>query len=405
MKPENFNLVAMLLITTLTIPPMAGAQQLFEIPNQATTRWTSFENPSGNNGNGGRENKGAKGHAFDVIDPHGSKILLDVQGAGIITRIWLTVNERSAQMLRAVRIEMYWERATAPAVSAPLGDFFGIGLGRKIPFQSEFFSDPEGRSFNCYIPMPFKTAARIVVINDSSTPVTLFYDVNLLKVDKYEKPVYYFHCYWNRENKTKLGRDFVILPAVKGKGRFLGMNVGVIADSVYETSWWGEGEVKMYLDDDTEFPTLIGTGTEDYIGSAWGQGQYAHRFQGCPIADEKNKQWSFYRYHVPDPVYFNTQCKVTLQQIGGEMTDFVRRLHKKGVALKPISVAGNKFHKLLEMNPEPDISSASFPMGWTNYYREDDVSATAYFYLDKPTNNLPVIAEVAHRTTNLLVSK
>jgi len=382
-----------------------GAQEIYEIPVGRQTRWASFENPTSNKGSGGQENKGAKGHAFDEVPAQSSKVMLDYKGAGIVERIWLTVNERSPVMLRSVRLEMYWDGARTAAVSAPLGDFFGIGLGRRVPFESEFFSDPEGRSFNCHIPMPFNTAARVVIINESKTPVTLFYDIDLTTVEKHDKPVFYFHSYWNRENKTKLGRDFVVLPSVSGKGRFLGMNVGVIADSIYESSWWGEGEVKMFLDGDSEFPTLIGTGTEDYIGTAWGQGMYAHRYSGCPLADAKNKQWSFYRYHVPDPVYFKTQCKVTFQQIGGEGTDFVRRLKKKGAVVKPVSVAGKQFHKLLEMNPVPDILDRDFPQGWTNYYREDDVSATAYFYLDKPSNELPPIGELRLRTSNLLVEK
>lgn len=392
-------------ILSICICIHVNAQELYEVPEGKQTQWTSFENPSGNKGMGGKENKGAKGHAFDVIAPDSSKVMLDYKGAGIVERIWLTVNERSPAMLRSIRLEMYWDNSTAPAVSAPLGDFFGIGLGRRVPFESEFFSDPEGRSFNCNIPMPFKTAARIVIINESKIPVMLFYDVNLTTFEKHLKPVFYFHAYWNRENKTKLGRDFVVLPPVSGKGRFLGMNVGVIADTIYETSWWGEGEVKLFIDGDSEFPTLIGTGTEDYIGTAWGQGKYAHRYQGCPLADEKNKQWSFYRYHVPDPIYFRTQCKVTFQQIGGEGTEFVRRLKKKGAVIKPVSVAGEKFHKLLEMNPVPDLMDPKFPQGWTNYYREDDVSSTAYFYLDKPSNTLPAIGNLVSRTANLLEEK
>jgi hypothetical protein len=398
----KFRLHLFYILALLFPASIVTGQHLYEIPTQTKTRWASFENPTTSPGSGGRENKKAKGHPSDLIQPGEKKTLLDIKGAGILSRIWLTVNERSPQMLRSLRIEMYWDDATAPAVSAPLGDFFGIGLGRKTAFENEFFSDPEGRSFNCYIPMPYKTAARVVVINDSSKPVNIYYDINLQILEKHDKPVYYFHAYWNRENKTKLGRDFVVLPEVKGKGRFLGMNAGIIADSIYETSWWGEGEVKIFMDGDTDYPTLIGTGTEDYIGSGWGQGQYANRYQGCPVADEKNKQWCFYRYHVPDPVYFNTQCKVTLQQMGGQMTPFVRRLKQKGAALQPVTVSGTTFHKLLDMNPPPDIMSASFPEGWTNYYREDDVSATAYFYLDKPVNELPAISALEVRTKGLL---
>ncbi len=389
----------------ITFLSSAMAQEIYEIPDTRETRWISFENPTGAKSAGGKENKTAKGHAFDMVEPESQKVLMDFKGAGIVERIWLTVNERSPQMLRSVRLEMYWDNASKPAVSAPLGDFFGIGLGRRIPFQNEFFSDPEGRSFNCVIPMPFKTAAKILLINESKTPVMLFYDVDLTVLEKHDKPVFYFHAFWSRENKTKVGRDFTVLPRVNGKGRFLGMNVGVIADTIYETSWFGEGEVKIYLDEDSQFPTLVGTGTEDYIGTAWGQGQYANRYQGCPLADEKNKQWSFYRYHVPDPVYFQSQCRVTLQQIGGEMTDFVRRLKRKGAVVVPVSVAENKFHKILDMNPVPDLMDPKFPQGWTNYYREDDVSATAYFYLDKPSNNLPAIAGLKERIANLLEDK
>lgn len=395
-------IIPIIIVLVLALTYNLPAQELYEIPASKKTRWISFENPSGAKGTGGKENRGAKGHPADILQPGGRITMMDYKGAGIIERIWLTVNERSPVMLRSMRIEIYWDNATSPAVSAPLGDFFGIGLGRRVPFQNEFFSDPEGRSFNCNIPMPFKSSARMVIINESDKPVTLFYDVNLTTVEKHDKPVYYFHTYWNRENKTKLGRDFVILPRVNGKGRFLGTNIGIIADTIYETSWWGEGEVKMYIDGDKDLPTLIGTGTEDYIGTAWGQGQFVNRYQGCPVADDKNKQWCYYRYHVPDPVYFDDHCKVTIQQMGGEGTDFVRRLQKKGAALIPVTVSGDRFYKLFEMKDAPGLQDPKFPQGWTNYYREDDMSATAYFYLDKPVNGLPTIAPVNIRTKDLL---
>src|SRR5688572_18438427 len=106
----------------------ANGQELYEIPEGIRTRWSSFENPAGKPGAGGQENFGGKGHAFDIIDPKGKKVLAEITGAGIVYRIWLTVNERFPKMLRSLRVEMYWDGAKAPAVSAPLGDFFGIGL-------------------------------------------------------------------------------------------------------------------------------------------------------------------------------------------------------------------------------------------------------------------------------------
>src|SRR5581483_8887372 len=111
------------------------------------TRWASFENPSAGKGQGGQENQGAKGHAFDSIEPGETKVLLKVSGAGEIRRIWFTIRDRDPEMLRALRLEMYWDGAASPAVAVPFGDFFGAILGRAVAFENELFADPEGRSF------------------------------------------------------------------------------------------------------------------------------------------------------------------------------------------------------------------------------------------------------------------
>ena len=194
---------------------------------------------------------------------------------------------------------------------------------------------------------------------------------------------------------TTLKVDHEILPKVVGRGRFLGANLGVIANPVYEGSWWGEGEVKVYLDGDGDSPTLVGTGTEDYIGTGWGQGAYAHRFQGCLIADADRDQWAFYRYHVPDPVYFGTDARVTIQQIGGNQKAEVIRMMDEGVPLIPISIHEvDTLHLLLDRDPVPELTDPDLPDGWTNFYRSDDVSSTAYFYLDRPVSGLPALQPV-----------
>lgn len=372
------------------------------MPEGIETRWSSFENPGAAKGKGGSENKNAKGHPSEMFKPGETKTLLNVSGAGVIQRMWMTISDRSPQTLRAIKIEMFWDGATTPAVSVPLGDFFGLAHGRKVAFQNALFSDPEGRSFTSYIPMPYKKSARIVLVNEGSVTVNLFYDVNFQQVKNHGTDVLYFHAYWNRIEKTELSKDFVILPSVKGKGRFLGTNMGIITDPLYEKSWWGEGEVKIYTDGDSDLPTLNGTGTEDYIGTGWGQGLFTHQYQGCLVADEPTRQWAFYRYHIPDPVYFNSNCKVAIQIMGGEMTDNVRRYARNGAPLIPVTVAGEKeFIKLLELKPVPSLHDESFPKGWTNFYRSDDVSATAYFYLDSPVNGLPVIQPVTVRVNGL----
>ena len=129
-----------------------SAQDLYKVPTDIETRWSSFENPTAGKGAGGSENKKAKGHPSENISPGETKVLLNVKGSGIIQRIWMTINERSPVMLRSLHLEMYWDDQSKPAVSVPLGDFFGVGLGRKVAFQNALFSDPEGRSFTCYIP-------------------------------------------------------------------------------------------------------------------------------------------------------------------------------------------------------------------------------------------------------------
>jgi hypothetical protein len=377
---------------------------LFEKPRGVQTRWFSFENSEAERGRAGLQNRGAKGHAFDYVAAGETKTLLDVAGSGTVCRIWITINDRSPEMLRSLRLDMYWDHAGHPAVSAPLGDFFGVGLGRRTAFECALFSDPEGRSFNCCIPMPFRKAARITLTNESAQPLShLFYDVDLLLGVEHSPETLYFHAHWRRESPNALGEEFLILPSVVGSGRFLGCNLGVIADARYEGTWWGEGEVKCWFGSDAN-PTLCGTGTEDYIGTGWGQGVYAHRFQGCLIADSSAQHWAFYRYHVEDPIFFEDGCKVAIQTIGGSSKANVIELLKKEVPLLPISLDASVvggFVPLLDHDPPIDLLADSAPDGWCNFWRQDDWSGTAYFYLDSAEGVLPPISSAASRVAGL----
>ena len=377
-------------------------QELYKLPGNVHTGWSSFENRQAEKGQGGKENKGAKGHAFNKIKAGEEITLLNIEGSGVVNRMWMTFSDRSPEMLRSLVIEMFWDHSEKPAVSVPLGDFFGIGLGRRVPFESALFTDPEGRSFNCYIPMPFKTAAKIIIRNESEKDLgALFYDVNFNRRN-FESEVAYFHAFWSRNPSTELGRDFEILPKIKGKGRFLGTNIGVKTAPEYKETWFGEGEVKMYIDGDTDYPSLVGSGTEDYIGTAYGQGAFSNLYQGSPIADKQNGTFAFYRFHIPDPVYFYDDIKVTIQQIGGAPKKEVQELIENGAELIPVTIdSGEGFIKLLEKEDYHDLHDPNLPKGWTNFYRSDDVSATAYFYLNKPASNLPSLPPVAQRTANL----
>jgi hypothetical protein len=393
-----------LLALTLGGETAAVAQEnsdLYRYRANERTHWVSPENPSGAKGAGARENKGAKGHAFETIAVGRSHVLADIEGAGIIDRMWMTIEDRSPEALRGLKFEIYWDGAATPAVSVPLGDFFLHGAGEMVPMETALFASPEGRSFVSYVPMPFRRGARVVVTNESLKAVNLiFFDVNYRAVPAQPADALYFHAWWSRDRATKLGEDFRILPRIQGRGRLVGASVTVLTNPVYEKTWWGEGEVKIALDGDRrDSPSLVGTGAEDYIGTAWGQGAYINRFQGAPIATwDGEGRWTFYRFHVPDPVWFHRDIEVSLQQIGGARKNIVRGLQAKGVPMIPVTIdpgSRNNFQKLLESGKK--LSDPSLPDGHTNYYRSDDVAAVAYFYLDRPDGVLPPIAAPAER--------
>lgn len=364
------------------------SEPLYRKPQGVQTRWASPENFTAAKGAAAQSFEGRKGSAHFPLPAGASRRLFDVTGSsGVLRRMWFTMENRGAEVLRGLRIDIYWDNATRPAVSAPFGDFFSQTLGRTTTFESALFSNPEGRSFNCLIPMPFRNACRVELINESGIDIqSIFYDIQATLGDVLEAGSLYFHCHWRRENPTRLRDDFELLPRVTGAGRFLGVCIGVIAQS---DGWWGEGEVKIYLDGDADFPSLCGTGTEDYIGTAWGQGVYAHHYQGCPIADTERKQYGFYRLHVPDPVYFDRDIRVTMQQLG---------------VCGPTGARNNKAAGTpLYRGSQPlDFDQMIATQGCSVYERQDDWCSCAYFYLDQPENRLPPLAPPAERIAGLV---
>lgn len=374
---------------------------LFTFNDNATTRWSSPENRNGVKGEGGKENGSAKGHPYDAIKPGESYTLLQTDGPGMINRIWITINNRSPEMLRSLKLEMYWDGSARPAVSVPLGDFFGVGLGKTTIFQNALFANPEGRSFVSFIQMPFKRSARIVITNESSINLDhCFYDVDYTLLNTWNNDWMYFHACWRRDTATTLAQDFELLPNVEGKGRYLGANIGVNGNPLYKGSWFGEGEVKVYMDGDTNYPTLVGTGTEDYISDGWGQTKFITDYSGCTVADDSLREWSFYRFHIPDPVYFKNNCKVVLQQIGGTTTENVISYQKQQLPVIPMASDTGALVPLY--SDKKTIMLDSFiHKGWSNFYRSDDVSAIVYYYLDKPEDNMQPLQPVAMRIAKL----
>ncbi len=384
-------------LVALMVLPACLAQQLYDLPQGLETRWISFENSTGGKGNGGKTNQGRKGAPARVIRSGETVTLANIEGPGTIRRIWCTVRG-VPESLRGLVIRMYWDGQDRPSVEAPLQDFFGTPFARQVRFESSLFSNPEGRSFNCFIPMPFKRQARVVIENQSPVDAgEFFYDIDCTIGDQLPDNLAYFHARFSRENPTTPKKDFEVLPLIGGRGRYLGCNVGIRSTGVYgEPFWFGEGELKIFLDGDKEFPTLVGTGTEDLVGSAWGLGRFDHLYQGCLLSEKDHGVWGFYRYHIPDPVYFHSSIRVVLQQMAGGMTGQLSRLDP---ANYPELVST---HKVFDPGSAP---AEPAPGRWENFEAPQDVCATAYWYQLLPSPDLGPIPPFADRMKDLAMKK
>ena len=240
-------------------------------------------------------------------------------------------NKGREQLLRSTIIRAYWDSQKHPSIECPLGDFMGIAHAKVTSYQSAVHSVGENAAFNIWLPMPFTKDAKITLTNDSDIPFTLFYQIDYTINDKHAVDIGRLHVCFRRENPTILKQDFEILPKRTGKGRFIGAVIGI---RTLHPGWWGEGEIKFYMDGDNEFPTICGTGSEDYVGLSYGIQQTAFLYHGCnlffksdsvfqapdlktnKLQEMSHNYISMYRWHLADPIYYEKECRVTIQQIG-----------------------------------------------------------------------------------------
>ncbi len=289
-------------------------------------RAVTFENPSGARGAGGQASNGRKGAAAKAVEPGETVRLADLEGPGCVTHLWMTVGGASQlpaepKVLRAMVLEARYDGAAEPSLSVPVADFFGLAHGVAVAYTSLLTASPEGTGFSSRIPIPFGKRILLTLTNHSPQTVALFYQVDAL-LGPLPPGTGLLHAEFRRENPTTRGRDFVITDGWRGPGRFLGVVAGarLLTHTGY---WWGEGEVKMYFDGEAS-PTICGTGTEDYLDSAWGLGAFSAPETGVPLllgdsAEDRgagHRLVGFYRWHLSDPIPFRTSLRVTIQQIG-----------------------------------------------------------------------------------------
>ncbi len=240
--------------------------------------------------------------------------LMDVDGPGYIRHIWCTFEMRWS---RTLILRMYWDGEETPSVEAPIGDFFCNAAKCEAEVRAIPMNVNPSNALNCYFAMPFGRHARITVENLHPTErIPHFYYAIDYTLEELPEDSAYFHASFHRANPLSYGDDFVIVDGIRGQGHFAGCYMSWQQNN---DGWWGEGEVKMFLDDDGEFPTICGTGTEDYFGGAWSFGKtFTAPFLGYPYGGENatGKRHSLYRFHIPDPVYFSRRLKVTIQAIG-----------------------------------------------------------------------------------------
>ncbi len=347
------------------------------------SRAITAENVRGGKGAGGQARNGRKGEpclrqlAKDMVFT-----FAEIEGPGCIRHIWITVEGQTPHKMRNLILRMYWDGQATPSVEAPLGDFFGVAHGLRRNTESAFLATPEGRGFNCWFPMPFAKGAKLTIANESGADANMFfYQVDYTAGDAVDADTPRFHAQFRRTPQTTMCEDHAILDGVEGRGRFLGCNVGIVDHVDHPLIWFGEGEVKMYIDGDGEYPTICGTGTEDYAGSGWGMGEFQCRQLGCPVRTWK--YIAFYRWHETDPVYFHRDIRVTIQQMGSDGS--VDRAPESG----PLGefIRAGKYRK--------DY------LGDGCFERVDDVCSTAYWYQTLPTLPFPAFPDRDVRSLDL----
>lgn len=284
------------------------------------------------------------GNWKDRIKPGETRTIAEIEGPGVITHVWFTIATSEEYHLKKIVLRIYWDGEVEPSVEAPIGDFFGLGLGRYFTYESMLLSVGSQKALNCFFPMPFRRSARVTVTNEGEQSIGAFYfNIDYQKHERLPDNLAYFHAHYrqaapnsgwtldwtrnanphinNKENRD--GQDNYVILEAEGKGHFVGVTHSILQN---QGDWWGEGDEMIFIDGTTT-PRIIGTGSEDYYLGAWCYGgcginpfgnqrpTFAYQRYGNPLngGDDRGAEWMVYRYHTESPIPFEKSIRVTIE--------------------------------------------------------------------------------------------
>jgi len=286
----------------------------YDLDTGLLSRSISFENRTGQAGKGGtaasRLGAGRKGRPAVTLKAGQTVSLCEIEGPGVIRHIWMTT-ENSPINLHSLVIRAWFDGQPHPSIECPLGDFMGCAHGKVMPYCSAVHSLGAKAGMNFWLPIPFVKRVKMALTNEGEKDVPVFYQLDYTRGDRLAKDVGRLHVLFRRENPTILKQDFELLPQRSSAGRYIGSLIGI--RNLHPQQWWGEGEIKVYMDGDTDLPTICGTGSEDYVGLSWGIQQTPFWYNGCLL--DQSHFIAMYRWHLPDPISWKKQCRITIQQI------------------------------------------------------------------------------------------
>lgn len=334
MKRTLYLLVFMVLGGSLYGQTGPGEKDIWQLRNYSSERISSYDTLGAND----------DGNWKDKITPGHTRTIADVKGPGIFKHIWITIASHEVDHLKKIVMRIYWDGEETPSVETPVGDFFGLGLGRYFLYESKFLSVGSQRAMNASFPMPFRKSAKVTITNEGSQAIDAFYyNIDWEKHKSLPEDIGYFHAQYRQSQPTdgwttdwnfngdaeinnKVNADgagnYVIMEA-EGRGHFIGVTHSIIQN---QGDWWGEGDEMIYIDG-AEKPQIHGTGAEDYYLGAWCYGgcginafgnampTFAYSEYGNPLngGDDRGAEWMVYRFHSESPVVFNKSIKMTIE--------------------------------------------------------------------------------------------